>query len=280
MKIVLSLALVAGVFFGILPEIADFSKVWAAIVNMSWVEVGSLLVAGAWNIATYQFVVIAVLPGLSYWQAFVVGQSSTAISTTLPAGSALGVGVTYSMHSAWGRSGPEIALAAVLTGVWNNLHQARPSHSRSRRPGHTRKDGQRSDRSGGNRRAGIDRRGGAVRSDAAEQRVRIDDRIGSWKSCLTPPCGGAQAAGRLLGRRRSQVQGGRHRSVASPLVAVDGGHRGQPSLALLRPAARPAAHGCHEPAGRLGRGTGRLRPHTSGTALPVTLGALASSNWA
>ncbi|MBA3628609.1 MAG: flippase-like domain-containing protein [Actinobacteria bacterium] len=121
MKIVLSLALVAGVFFGILPEIADFSKVWAAIVNMSWVEVGSLLVAGAWNIATYQFVVIAVLPGLSYWQAFVVGQSSTAISTTLPAGSALGVGVTYSMYSAWGRSGPEIALAAVLTGLWNNF---------------------------------------------------------------------------------------------------------------------------------------------------------------
>ena len=77
--------------------------------------------AGAWNIATYQFVVIAVLPGLSYWQAFVVGQSSTAISTTLPAGSALGVGVTYSMYSAWGRSGPEIALAAVLTGVWNNF---------------------------------------------------------------------------------------------------------------------------------------------------------------
>lgn len=120
-KLVLSLALVAGIFLGILPEIADFSKVWAAIVDMSWLEVLTLLVAAAWNIATYQFVVIAVLPGLSYWQAFVVGQSSTAISTTLPAGSALGVGVTYSMYSAWGRSGPEIALAAVLTGVWNNF---------------------------------------------------------------------------------------------------------------------------------------------------------------
>lgn len=64
-KVVLSLALVAGVFFGILPEIADFSRVWAAIVDMSWLEVLTLLLAGAWNIATYQFVVIAVLPGLS-----------------------------------------------------------------------------------------------------------------------------------------------------------------------------------------------------------------------
>jgi putative heme transporter len=54
-------------------------------------------------------------------QAFVVGQSSTAVSTALPAGSALGVGLTYSMYSSWGRSGPEIALAAVLTGVWNNF---------------------------------------------------------------------------------------------------------------------------------------------------------------
>lgn len=31
------------------------------------------------------------------------------------------MGVTYSMYSGWGRSGPEIALAAVPTGVWNNL---------------------------------------------------------------------------------------------------------------------------------------------------------------
>lgn len=107
-KFVLSLALVAGVFFGVLPEIADFSKVWAAIVDMSWLEVGTLLASGAWNIATYQFVVIAVLPRLSYWQAFVVGQSSTAISTTLPAGSALGGGVTYSMYSAWGARAPRL----------------------------------------------------------------------------------------------------------------------------------------------------------------------------
>lgn len=117
----LSVAVVAAVFFWGLPQIADFSQVWSAIVDMSWLEVATLGIASAWNIATYMFVAMAVLPGLSFLQAFVVGQSSTAVSTALPAGSALGIGVTYSMYSSWGRSGPEIALAAVLTGIWNNF---------------------------------------------------------------------------------------------------------------------------------------------------------------
>jgi putative heme transporter len=118
---VASLALVVAIFVGVLPQIADFAQVWAAITDMTWAEVLTLCVAAAWNIATYLFVMTAVLPGLTYTQAFVVGQSSTAVSTTLPAGSALGVGVTYAMYSSWGRSGPEIATAAVLSGVWNNF---------------------------------------------------------------------------------------------------------------------------------------------------------------
>jgi putative heme transporter len=117
----LSIAVVAAVFFWGLPQIADFSQVWTAIIDMSWLEVTTLVLVSAWNIATYMFVAMAVLPGLSFLQAFVVGQSSTAVATALPAGSALGVGLTYSMYSSWGRSGPEIALAAVLTGVWNNF---------------------------------------------------------------------------------------------------------------------------------------------------------------
>ena len=116
-----SLGVVVGIFFGILPQVADFSRVWAAIVDMTWLEMTTLALAATWNLATYAFVMTAALPRLSLMQAFVVGQSSTAIATTLPAGSALGVGVTYAMYSSFGRSGPEIALAAVLTGLWNNF---------------------------------------------------------------------------------------------------------------------------------------------------------------
>jgi uncharacterized protein (TIRG00374 family) len=116
-----SLALIAGIFLYVLPQVADFGDVWAAARDMTWIEVASLALAAAWNITTYLLVMVAVLPGLTYWQAFVVGQSSTAIATALPAGSALGVGVTYMMYSSFGRSGEEIGLAAVLTGLWNNF---------------------------------------------------------------------------------------------------------------------------------------------------------------
>jgi len=101
--------------------LVDWSEVWAAILDMSWLEITTLLIAAAWNIATYLFVMMAAMPGLSYRDAFLVGQSSTAVAATIPAGSALGVGMTYSMYSSLGHSGPSIALATVLTGIWNNF---------------------------------------------------------------------------------------------------------------------------------------------------------------
>jgi putative heme transporter len=121
LQVALSVALVAGVFLVVLPRMADFSEVWSAVIDMTWREILTLAVAALWNILTYLFVMMAAMPGLSLTEAFVVGQSSTAVATALPAGSALGIGVTYAMYSSTGRSGPEIALAAVLTGVWNNF---------------------------------------------------------------------------------------------------------------------------------------------------------------
>lgn len=101
--------------------LVDWSQVWAAIVDMTWLELLTLALAATWNIATYLFVMMAAMPGLTYRDAFVVGQSSTAVAATLPAGSALGVGMTFAMYSSLGHSGAEIGLATVLTGIWNNF---------------------------------------------------------------------------------------------------------------------------------------------------------------
>lgn len=101
--------------------LVDWSQVWAAILDMTWLELSTLALAAAWNIATYLFVMMAAMPGLTYRDAFIVGQSSTAVAATLPAGSALGVGMTYAMYSSLGHSGAEIGLATVLTGIWNNF---------------------------------------------------------------------------------------------------------------------------------------------------------------
>ena len=100
---------------------ADFGEVWSAIQSLTWLETISLLLVAAWNILTYQFIILAALPGLTLLRAFVVGQISTAVSNTLPAGSAIGVGVTYTMFSSFGFNAGSIAIASVVTGLWNTF---------------------------------------------------------------------------------------------------------------------------------------------------------------
>jgi putative heme transporter len=71
--VVAPLVLVVGLLVGVLPAMADFSEVWAAISSLTWLETASLLLAAAWNILTYQFIILAALPGLTLLRAFVVG---------------------------------------------------------------------------------------------------------------------------------------------------------------------------------------------------------------
>jgi uncharacterized protein (TIRG00374 family) len=117
----ISLAVVVGIFVGVLPRIADYGEVWTTVRGLSWWDVTTLTLVGLWNLATYWFVLPAALPGLRIGQAAVVNQASTAISNTMPAGSAIGVGVTVSMLTSWGFTVGSIGRSAVVTGVWNNF---------------------------------------------------------------------------------------------------------------------------------------------------------------
>ncbi len=116
-----SFALVAALLMGVLPTMADFGEVWDAIQSLTWLETASLFAAAGWNIITYQFIILAALPGLTLLRAFVVGQVSTSVTNTLPAGSAIGVGVTYAMFSSFGFATGSIAIASVVTGLWNTF---------------------------------------------------------------------------------------------------------------------------------------------------------------
>jgi uncharacterized protein (TIRG00374 family) len=121
LAIAASLAIAVGLLVGVLPAIADIGEVWRAIQTLTWLESSSLLALAAWNIATYQLVIMSALPGLTIGRAFVVGQISTAVSNTLPAGSAVGVGITYAMFSSFGFDAGSIAIASVVTGLWNTF---------------------------------------------------------------------------------------------------------------------------------------------------------------
>ncbi|MEA2460734.1 MAG: putative heme transporter, partial [Actinomycetota bacterium] len=116
-----SAVVVIAIFFYALPKVADFSEVWKSIRDMTPLELGTLALAALWNIVTYWFVIVSSLPGSNVWQAMKVNQASTAVSNTLPAGGALGLGVTYGMFSGYGFTRSEISLSILVSGIWNNF---------------------------------------------------------------------------------------------------------------------------------------------------------------
>jgi uncharacterized protein (TIRG00374 family) len=120
-QVLVSLAIVGGIFVGILPKIADYSQVWKSITDLTPLELGSLLAVTVLNIVTYWPQMVASMPGLTFWQAGVNNQSSTTIANTLPLGGALATGVSYTMYRSWGFRNSEIVLSALVTGVWNTF---------------------------------------------------------------------------------------------------------------------------------------------------------------
>ena len=117
----ISLAIVVGIFVGVMPLIADYGEVWDTISAMTSLEMFSLLLVGLWNLATYWSVIVAALPGLRLREAAVVNQASTAVANTLPGGGAIGVGVSIAMLTSWGFTVAAIARSALVTGIWNNF---------------------------------------------------------------------------------------------------------------------------------------------------------------
>ncbi|HEX6311047.1 MAG TPA: UPF0104 family protein, partial [Acidimicrobiia bacterium] len=118
-KAALSVALVIAIFAGVLPRIAGLSEVLAAMGAMTPIEVLLLGAVALWSLTTYGPVLMASLPGLTFGQSMVVTQSSTAIANTVPAGGAVGVGVTMAMYTSWGFRKAAGTLSVAVTGVWN-----------------------------------------------------------------------------------------------------------------------------------------------------------------
>ena len=116
-----SFGLVVAIFVFVLPQIADFGEVWAEIRAMTWQESMGLAVAAAWNLATYWFLWVAVLPGLTVSQAAVSTEASTAVANTVPGGSYLAVALNYSMIHSWGFRRSVVTLSLLISGVWNNF---------------------------------------------------------------------------------------------------------------------------------------------------------------
>lgn len=118
-QIVASLGLVVGIFFGVLPRIADYTAVWATIRSLTWFELITLLGATALNTMAHWPQIVASLPGLSLGQAAVNNQASTTVANLLPGGGMIAVGASYAMYRSWGFQDSAIALSTLVTFFWN-----------------------------------------------------------------------------------------------------------------------------------------------------------------
>jgi putative heme transporter len=116
----LSLVLVVGIFY-FLRKKFDPAQMWAAITAMTWPELTTLGLLAAWNLCTYAFVWMTVTPGLGFGRAMVMTQATTAVANTVPAGSAIGIGMTYTMLGSWGYSRSRSTTAVLVSGAWNSF---------------------------------------------------------------------------------------------------------------------------------------------------------------
>ena len=112
-------ALIAAAFGLALPRIASYGAVWASIDAMTWPYALLVGTAAAASMVTYWIAIRAVLPWIGLRQAAAVSLGSNAVASTLPAGGAVAVGVSWAMLSSWGISTADYVLYTLVTGIWN-----------------------------------------------------------------------------------------------------------------------------------------------------------------
>jgi len=105
-QVMVSVAIVGGIFLYAIPKIADYDAVAEALGAMTWLELATLVGAMLFNLYTYWLQNMASIPGLGLWQAAVNNQTTTSIANTIPGGGVLAVGVGYEMYRSWGSRPP------------------------------------------------------------------------------------------------------------------------------------------------------------------------------
>ena len=118
LRLVLSVVLAVVLVWFVATKV-DLGSALAAIRAMSWLELATIAAVTAWNLVTYWVLWIAATPGLRWPQAVTLAQSGTALTNTVPGGSALGVRLAYEMLDSWGFSRGRSSQAVLVTGAWN-----------------------------------------------------------------------------------------------------------------------------------------------------------------
>jgi putative heme transporter len=116
---VVSAAIIAAIFGFALPRFASYRSVGASMAAMTWPQVLLVAAAAAASMASTWIMICSVLPSIRLREAAVVNLGSNAVASTLPAGGALAMGVSWAMLSSWGISTGEYVLYTLVSGIWN-----------------------------------------------------------------------------------------------------------------------------------------------------------------
>jgi uncharacterized membrane protein YbhN (UPF0104 family) len=119
LRAAVSVALVAAAFGFALPHFASYHSVWASMTAMTWPQTLLVAAVAAASMVSYWIMICAVLPALRLRESAAVNLSSNAVASTLPAGGALAMGVSWTMMSSWGISTADYVLYTLVSGIWN-----------------------------------------------------------------------------------------------------------------------------------------------------------------
>ncbi len=118
---VLGIAIVAGTFLIVLPEVASYGSVIDQFQQLTSRQLIVLVGFAVLNVLTFAPPLQTALPGLSFWRALSSSQVSAAFSHAVPAGDALGMGAQVALYRRWGFGAQPIAVALTLVGAANAI---------------------------------------------------------------------------------------------------------------------------------------------------------------
>ncbi len=114
-------AVVALAFAWALPRFADYAEVAEQLRSLDRGLLPLLVVVGAANLVAPSLSQVAALPGLHLRHAAAVDWVTTTVTNLVPGGSAIAVGLTWSMYRSLSLATGAIARSVVVTGVWDTL---------------------------------------------------------------------------------------------------------------------------------------------------------------
>lgn len=108
-------------FVVVLPQLGNYQQAWEAIQGMEAWQLFLIALATIGMIVVYVTPYLAALPGIAFWPAFKVRQTSFMISNVVPAGGAIGLAVQFGMLQSYGVGAAPATAAIGITSVWNTF---------------------------------------------------------------------------------------------------------------------------------------------------------------